>query len=513
MKRKMSVPVMAVLLAVPALAWAGELRIGDPAPPIEVAKWVKGSPIDVAAARDKQVLLIEFWATWCGPCIESIPHLTEMQKKFGPKGLVVVGMTSLDDRGNTLEKVEEFVGKQGAKIGYAIAFDKESKTELGKENKTETAYMKASGQEGIPTAFIVDKSGRVAWIGHPLGPIDDVVDEVLAGKFNIETAKKIGDIQRRMEGTDDLDAALKMLDEWIALKPDDFEPYAIKFRIHLDLKDKPEPEQALEVARAAVAACANKPRALISAAELFARDREKKEFNDLALQAIEQAVKLEPNNPDALSTKFSVLALLKRQDEAVVLAESAIKAMKNDAGALARFAGVLASPEMGSRYDDLAVQAINLAVQAEPDEPRHLVTKFQLLLMCKKDLKAAEETGRYLIEKAGEDAELLNAFSWNLLTDESSKGKFNALALEAAERSNRASGGKEWMVLDTVALARFENGNVQGAIEAEKKAIELCNPMDPAMQELRAALQRFEGKGGAGETKPGMETKPEAGGK
>src|ERR1041385_6120947 len=56
--------------------------LGDPAAPLVISEWVKGKPVDLAAAKGKEVVVVEFWATWCGPCRTSIPHLTEMQKKF-----------------------------------------------------------------------------------------------------------------------------------------------------------------------------------------------------------------------------------------------------------------------------------------------------------------------------------------------------------------------------------------------------------------------------------------------
>jgi peroxiredoxin len=481
MKSKFSVALGAAFLMIPAMAFAAELRIGDPAPALEVQKWVKGTPVDLAAAKDKQIIVMEFWATWCAPCIESIPHLTDMQKKYGPQGVAVIGMTS-EDGENTLAKVEEFVAKQGAKMGYAIAFDK--------DHKTEAAYMEASGQQGIPTAFVIDKSGRVAWIGSPFGPLDDVVEQLVAGKYDIDKARRINDIERRINSTDDANVVLAAADEWIAIKSDDFDPYAMKFLIYL--RDKNEPAKALEVAKTALTACAANPKALVSAAQVFSMDPTNQEATALALQAVDSALKLDPTNADAYSTKFGLLAMLKRYDEAMAFAESAIKSIKSDGRALASFAAMLASPELGNRCDDLAIQAIELAIKAEPEEPRHLVAKFDLLATCKKDMKAAEETGRYLLEKSGMDAEMLNAFAWKLLTSPPYQGKFNALALAVAERGNEISGGKDWSIIDTLALAKYENGQAAEAVALEKKAIELCPPGHPAMEELKIALRRFE---------------------
>src|ERR671913_511304 len=66
------------------------LRVGDPAPPLEVERWVKGAPID--RFERGTVYVLEFWATWCTTCISEIPHVTELAKKYRDQGVVVIGL-------------------------------------------------------------------------------------------------------------------------------------------------------------------------------------------------------------------------------------------------------------------------------------------------------------------------------------------------------------------------------------------------------------------------------------
>jgi len=145
---------------------AGKARLGDPAAPLFVKEWVQGGPIDVKDG--KSVYVVEFWATWCGPCRVSIPHLSALQKKLKDKGVVVVGVSDEEPA-----KVKPFVKSMGEKMDYAVACDDTAQSNMG--------YMAAYGFNGIPTAFIVDKQGKVRWAGHPMAGLDQALEKVLAG--------------------------------------------------------------------------------------------------------------------------------------------------------------------------------------------------------------------------------------------------------------------------------------------------------------------------------------------
>ena len=159
-------------------------QLGDPAAPLVISDWIKGKPVDLAAAKGNQVVIVEFWATWCGPCRTSIPHLTEMQKKF--KDVVFVGISDEDS-----PTVKKFVAKMGDKMDYTVAIDTDRKTSAG--------YMEAFGIGGIPHAFIVDKLGRTVWQGHPMDGLEEALTEVLAGKFDVEKVKKREAAKKKLE--------------------------------------------------------------------------------------------------------------------------------------------------------------------------------------------------------------------------------------------------------------------------------------------------------------------------
>ena len=157
-----------------------DLKVGDPAPPLSVSKWVKGTPNKLTPGK---VHVVEFWATWCGPCKATIPHLTELSKKYKAKadfsGISIWEGNGGDTNPVAIEKkVNAFIKEMGAKMDYSIAMD--DKITGG---TMATKWMAAAGQKGIPTVFIVDQQGKIAWIGHPMD-MDIPLERVCAGNFN-----------------------------------------------------------------------------------------------------------------------------------------------------------------------------------------------------------------------------------------------------------------------------------------------------------------------------------------
>ena len=132
------------------------LTIGDPAPSIDV-EVLKGDAIDIAAGRGEHVYVIEFWATWCPPCLESAPHLSNLQAKLGDKGLKVIGISDEDRK-----TVGPFIQKLGKKMEYTVAIDP--------SRRSHRRYMQPFGLTGIPHAFVVSKAGALVWHGHPMDP-------------------------------------------------------------------------------------------------------------------------------------------------------------------------------------------------------------------------------------------------------------------------------------------------------------------------------------------------------
>lgn len=128
------------------------------------------------------IYVVEFWATWCPPCRKSIPHLTKLQKQYGPQGVVFIGVSE-----EPADKVVPLVASQSKAMAYRVAVDS--------RGRTSKAWMKAYGVSGIPHAFVVGTNGLVLWHGYPASSLDRTLKQILAGTFDLERAKnfEIGD--------------------------------------------------------------------------------------------------------------------------------------------------------------------------------------------------------------------------------------------------------------------------------------------------------------------------------
>lgn len=165
---------MLVISAQGSSGLAADLSIGSPPPAISIAKWYKGQP--VTAFDKKKTYVVEFWATWCGPCKESIPHLTQLAKKNPDVTFIGVSVWE-DDNG---PKIANFVKEMGSKMDYHVGYS----SNKGGMAKT---WMEAAGQNGIPTAFVV-KNNEIEWIGHPM-ELEKPLGEIKSGRFDVAAFK------------------------------------------------------------------------------------------------------------------------------------------------------------------------------------------------------------------------------------------------------------------------------------------------------------------------------------
>jgi thiol-disulfide isomerase/thioredoxin len=152
------------------------LTLGDPAPPLRVRAWLKGAPIQ--RFEKGNIYVVEFWATWCGPCIAAMPHFSALAREYKDR-VTILGIDIMEMKTSSMEKVKAFVDSMGYRMDYHVAAED--------SNFMEADWFEASGERGIPKSFVVNAEGRVAWIGHP-NDLAKVLPKLVNNTWDIKEA-------------------------------------------------------------------------------------------------------------------------------------------------------------------------------------------------------------------------------------------------------------------------------------------------------------------------------------
>lgn len=136
--------MLAALMLASATPLARALEVGT-APPDFSLTTLDGKKVSLASLRGK-VVIVDFWASWCAPCKEEMPVLESLYKRFGSKGLVVVGVSVDNDRKNAKTFID------GMKVSFPIVHDAD-KSVAGKFKPPR-----------MPTSYVIDKAGKVRFV-------------------------------------------------------------------------------------------------------------------------------------------------------------------------------------------------------------------------------------------------------------------------------------------------------------------------------------------------------------
>jgi len=139
----------------------GPLKLGQPVPDFTLND-LSNRPVTLSSYRGQKVVLLDFWATWCGPCRMAMPDLQKLADKFATNGLEILSV----NQGEPADQVSAFI--QRRKYTFHVVLD--LKGEVG------DTY----GVQGIPTLVLVDKKGDVQWIRVGYSPDETELDKQVA---------------------------------------------------------------------------------------------------------------------------------------------------------------------------------------------------------------------------------------------------------------------------------------------------------------------------------------------
>ncbi|MCE7974952.1 MAG: hypothetical protein DYG92_11625 [Leptolyngbya sp. PLA1] len=336
------------------------LQIGDPAPALKVASWEKGSPVEKLEPGKVHVLL--FFATHSKWSLEALEKLATVQREHA--GAVCMAI-SLWERavpvagGDFAARVREYASAHGADWGFPVAYD----GDFGEMNKN---WMHAADRRWVPTVFVVDAKGVIAWIGHPMderSSLAEVVSKVEAGTWDAKAAAE----QARLD------------------------------------------------------------------AERRTRLRQE-------------------------AAKWS----------------------------LARRAGDW--EEMLKRWDSLAAESEDAASE-------HLAETFECVFIEEKQFEAGYQwLARAAEGPMGKSSQMLNSAAWFIADRENLEKRDLVLAMKLAMRASELTGQKDAAIEDTVARVHFEQGDVDKAIEVQRRAVALAKADEGRRGQFEATLKRYEEK-------------------
>ena len=160
-----------------------ESLIGQTAPELNIEKYLQAPEGEKSLSALKgKVVVLEFWATWCAPCVAEIPHLNQLNEEFRDKQVQFISVT---DEGEDI--IAPFLKRQ------------EMKSWIGLD--TDRSVFEAYGVRGIPRTFLIDQKGIIAASLHPVGLSSDMIKKVIAGE-KIELPKLPKPKTVENEGTD-----------------------------------------------------------------------------------------------------------------------------------------------------------------------------------------------------------------------------------------------------------------------------------------------------------------------
>jgi len=312
------------------------LRVGDVAPALGVDRWLLNGPVE--GFERGTIYVVNFVASWSAPSRLMMRPLGDLAVKYEDRGVVVMSISSSVFRGENEQTMADYAKERFRLIRHIVGYDADGS--MSRE------WMLAAGQQGLPTTFVVDGDGRIAWIGYPTA-LESVIEEILSGdwdsaKFYEEAEQDRLLMLRRqlVEGivrpimeeaaqqwvSGDREAALRTTDRALMHDPTVLWPFAVR-KYRMMVHELKRPMNAAVYARNVGArVLSNNPQALNELAWAMLTDPGIEYRGELIPHELSERsnIMTSRSNPVYLRTLALAESQIERHDQAVLTIEEAI---------------------------------------------------------------------------------------------------------------------------------------------------------------------------------------------
>lgn len=454
---------------------APHLPFGTPAPPI-LAEWLRGEPIDPATS--KSIVVVDLFASWCGPCMDTIDDLDALQRRYADHGVRVVALAVRDGR----EPIERFLAGRGRDHAYALAFDATGES------------FDAWRSNALPTTYVVGPDGAIEAVTHPT-VLDWDVASLLLGRTRAKArGSEFYETARSAREAKDWVELERLADECLRTEATSLPAWIAK------VEAQPDPAASAAVARAAIRAMGGDAFSLARLVHRLACLGRLSGVGIEAHAAMERARCAVPSlgvrtarvvaahaaGPEALAAVGSALLDELRGQPVELLAIASPFALELPWHTSGPPLAVQPDPQVLHAF---RVRALELAAKDLPgarvDEPL-----LDALVGAKAGEPRVTEVGRRIVAREAKNADALNSLAWWLLRRGEPDPQALPTVTSAVDAMTAIPGWESAMRIDTVALARFVAGDVDEAIRLQERAIAML-PSPQASYEQ--ALERYRG--------------------
>ncbi len=436
------------------------LRVGNGAPELVVQEWLSGDPVRLRRGSRDSVVLLVF-------CSTANPKARQL--------LVSLGRTQEKHRGASLRIVAIPVETtDGVEPRSLLGEDHASAVTLARDNAGATARTYLGKQAGkLPRAFLINHHGLIAWVGDPRRGLYAPLHQAIAiakDKELLEQLRTAGPMLSQAQARRNYKAVLDITKDLIEIGARNSAPWVYRFRAYRD--QKKDSQRAKETAVAALKDLALRPTQLVEFAnQCLLQERDNFYYYQITLMALTPVAHQEPKNVRVQIAFARALAGCGNIKQATAVAGRVVPFLGKNPKELKHYAEQLSNAHHPQPFAKTALAAIDRVLGLQGASGALLKIKYRILRVGMGDSQAARKIGEQIIRPMQNNNSSLNTFAWDLLTEEPDKGKFSDLALIATDTMEENGQAITYYMLDTIALAKFENGFIDEAIDFQRRAI------------------------------------------